>query len=402
MSVINTGVLLTKRGFLVNAILFFVFFTLYFVFSFHVIRNGISSASDRPWVQASFNFVLAITLLLTSFFIQKTNKLHVIYVSSTLASIIMVFLFIVSNDIFRLLSIFMVGILLGVGQLAFLTYFWNLTVPEERGRVGGLIGFVTLPFYFIIIVLAETSDFLGTVMLSIVLGLGTLSVKLLKPQQASLAKKNDKRGNYFEKKTVILYSIPWIMFSLINVTLAKNASLSISQQVPSSFYLFLTFLQIVATFLGTLGGGIIADIFGRRLSLALAVTSYGISSALAGLVQNDAIFYFVYFANGLSWGILLAMYSFVVWGDLANQENCAKMYSIGLIILYLTTGIGFLIPVSNIPLVVGALVSCLLIFFSNVPLALAPELLSSDFRERIKLKLHMNAVKKIKQPKNQG
>jgi hypothetical protein len=34
-----------------------------------------------------------------------------------------------------------------------------------------------------------------------------------------------------------------------------------------------------------------------------------------------------------------------------------------------------------------------------VPIVLAPELLSSDFRERIKLKLHMNAVRKIDKKK---
>jgi hypothetical protein len=43
-----------------------------------------------------------------------------------------------------------------------------------------------------------------------------------------------------------------------------------------------------------------------------------------------------------------------------------------------------------------------LIFLSNIPISLAPELLPSDFRERIKLKLHMSAVKKIKRSRSQG
>jgi hypothetical protein len=297
-----------------------------------------------------------------------------------------------------------VGIFFGIGQLAFSIFFWNLTVPEERGRIGGLIGFVSLPFYFISIVSAETLDFLGTVVLSIILSLATLVVILLRPEKAALTAKNEERGNYSEKRTVLLYSIPWVMFSLINVTLAKNISLNALQQVSSSFYLFLIFLQVIATIFGTLGGGIIADFFGRRLSLAFAVTSYGISSALGGLIQNDAIFCFAYFANGLSWGILLTLYSFVIWGDLANKENCAKMYSIGLVIYYSTMGVGLLpIQVSQIPLVISALASCLLIFLSNVPIVLAPELLSSDFREKIKLRLHIRTVRKIgKQSQNQG
>jgi MFS family permease len=401
----KNGVLLAKRGFIVNVILFFIFFTLYYVFSLYVLRHiVISSADDLLIAQASFSFIIAITLLLTSFFIHRINRLRAIYACSMVTSIVTVLLFFISNDIFRLILIFVVGIFFSIGLLAFFTYFWNLTVPEERGRVAGLIGFVSLPFYFIVgVVLAETLDFLGTVMLSVILSLGTLTVILLRPEKAMLTAKKDERENYPEKRTVLLYSIPWVMFSLINATLAKNISLNISQQVPSSFYLFLTILQLIGVLFGALGGGIIADFFGRRLSLAFSLTLYGISSALAGLVKSDAIFCLVYAANGLSWGILLILYLFVVWGDLANKENCAKMYAIGLMTFYLTTGAGFLAPISQVPLVVSSLVSCLLIFLSNVPLILAPELLSSDFRERIRLKLHMKAVRKMsQQSQNQG
>jgi len=406
LSVMKYGILLTKRGFLVNLIFSFIFFTFYFVFSIYVIRHVvISSGNNRLVVQASFHFIIAIALLLTSFFIHRFNKLRVIYACSIVTSIVTVLLFFVSNDIFRLIFIFVVGIFFGIGQLAFFTYFWSLTVPEERGRIAGLIGFVSLPFYFIVgIGVAETFDFLGIVMLSIVLSLGLLSVILLRPEKAVLTAKKDERGNHSEKRTMLLYSIPWVLFSLINATLAKNISLNILQQVPSSFYLFLTILQVIGVIFGALIGGVIADFFGRRLSLAFSLTLYGISSALAGLFTSDEILSFVYVANGLSWGILLTLYSFVVWGDIANKENCAKIYSIGLVIYYSTIGVGLLpTQISQTPLVVSALASCLLIFLSNIPIVLSPELLSSDFREKIKLKLHMNAVRKIrKQSQNQG
>jgi MFS family permease len=404
LSILKDGILLTKRGFLANAFLFSAFFVSYVVFSHYVIEHIIPVTDNVAIIEASFSFIVAITLLLTSFFIHKINKLHAIYACSISASIVTVLLFFITNNIFRLVSVFAVGIFFGIGQLAFSIFFWNSTVPEERGRMGGLIGFVSLPFYFISIVSAETLDFLGTIVLGSIVSLLALVVILLRPEKIMLKAKNEERGNYYEKRTVLLYSIPWVMFSLINVTLAKNISFNALQQVSSPFYLFLTFLQIIATLFGTLGGGIIADFFGRRLSLAFAVTAYGISSALGGLIQNGAVFCFVYFANGLSWGILLTLYSFVVWGDLANKENCAKMYSIGLVIYYSTLGVGLLpIQVSQIPLVVSALASCLLIFLSNVPILLAPELLSSDFRDKIRLRLHMRAVMKIgKKSQNQG
>jgi MFS family permease len=218
-------------------------------------------------------------------------------------------------------------------------------------------------------------------------------------------KKDEKRYNP-EKRTILLYSVPWILFSLINATMARNTSLYVLQNVQSSHYIILVVLQLVGAIFGAVGGGMIADFFGRRLALVFSLTLYGIGSALVGVVENYEVFYFVYILNGLSWGIFLVVYLFVVWGDLANEESCAKRYSLGLIIFYLAQGIGILLmnQISQIPLVISSLASCLLIFFSNLPLILAPELLSSDFREKIKLKLYEGALRKImrKLSQNQG
>jgi hypothetical protein len=398
------GILITKRGFLVNLILSSILYTSYFVFSFYIPWHVIPSADNRLIVQASFNFITAITLLVTSFFIHRINKLRVIYACSIATSIVTLLLFFTSSDVFRLIFILVIAIFFSTGQLAFLTYFWNLTVPEERGRLAGLIVLVSLLFYLIVeTAVVETLDFSGTLMLGIILSLGTLVVTLLRPEKAVLTTKKAERGDYSEKRTVLFYLIPWVLFSLINATLAKDTSFHISQQVPT-LYPSLIVLQVIAAVFGALGGGVAADSFGRRVSLAFSLTLYGISSALIGVVNNYTLLCFVYVANGLSWGILFVMYIFVIWGDLANKENYAKMYSIGVITFYATQGIG-LLPLKQIfqiPLVVSSLVSCLLIFLSNIPIFLAPELLSSDFRQRIKLKLHMNAVKKIKQSQNQG
>lgn len=405
LSAMKYGILITKRGFLINLILSSILYTSYFVFSAYIPWHVIPSADNRLIVQASFNFIIAITLLVTSFFIHRINKLRVIYACSLASSIVTLLLFFTSSDVFRLIFILVIAIFFSAGQLAFLTYFWDLTVPEERGRIAGLIAMVSLLFYLIVeTAVVATLDFSGILMLGIILGLGTLLVTLLRPEKAVLTTKKAERGDYSEKRTVLFYLIPWVLFSLINATLAKNISFHISQQVPSSPYLFLTVLQVIAAVFGALGGGVAADFFGRRVSLAFSLTLYGTSSALVGVVNNYALFCFVYVANGLSWGILWAMYIFVIWGDLANKENFAKLYAIGLITPYLTQGIG-LLPLKQIfqiPLVASSLVSCLLIFLSNIPIFLAPELLSSDFRQRIKLKLHIDAVKKIKQSQNQG
>ena len=359
-------------------------------------------------VNASFYFIIAITLFLNSFFIHRFSKTRIIYVCSLATSIVTVLLLFTSSIILRLIIIFVAGAFFSVGQLAFFTYFWSLTASVERGRVAGLAGFFALPFFHFLFLIAGTFDFSGTVMLSVVLSLGPLTIKLLGPgKKGILTTKKDEKGYHPEKRTILLYAVPWLLFSLINATLARNISFYVSQHIPSSYYyMFLSVSQLAGSVFGVLGGGIIADFFGRRLSLVFSLTLYGIGSALVGLVENYEMFAFVYFVNGLNWGILLTLYLLVVWGDLANKESCAKIYSIGLIIFYLATGVGILFTHQffQVPLIVSSLVSCLLIFLSNIPLILAPELLSSDFRERIKLKLYMNVVRKIgrKTSQNQG
>jgi len=389
-------------------ILHFTFFIWYYVFIPLVLQHVAgSSAETYLMVYASLNLIIATILTLSGFFIQHFNKIRIIYECSITISIATLLLLFVSNMVLRLVVILVEGIFFGIGQLVSLTYFWSLTVPEERGRAAGLAGFSSLPFFHLIWLKAQTFDFSGTVMLGFILSLGMLGIKLLRPEKKTLlTRKKDEKGYSPEKRTILLYSVPWILFSLINITLARNITLHFSQSLPSSLYIFLLVMQMIASGFGALGGGIIADLFGRRLSLSFGLTLYGISSALGGFVENYVVLYFVYVVNGLNWGILWVLYGYVVWGDLANEESCAKRYSIGLIIFYLAMGAGFLLShqISQIPLIVSSLVSCVLIFLSNVPLILAPELLASDFREKIKLKIYMNVIKKIrgKQSQNQG
>jgi len=395
-----TGVRLTKRGVLVVTILFFFFISWYIVFSIYVLRHIVGSSAETFYLMAyaSFNLIIAITLLLSSFFIRRFSKIRIIYECSLATSIVTILLLFTSSIILKLMIFFVAGVFFSIAVLACFTYFWSLTVPEERGRVAGLAGFFALPFAYILGWLAETSNLSWTVMMVVILSLAPLLIKLLKPEKkAMLTTKKVEEGYHPEKRTILLYSVPWALFSLINATLARNISLHVLQSVPSSLYIFLSVLQMTTSGFGALGGGVIADFFGRRLSLVFSLTLYGISSALVGLVENYVMLYFVYIVNGLSWGIFLAVYLLVVWGDLANEESCAKRYSIGLIVFYVAQGVGILLTnqVSQIPLIVSSLVTCLLIFLSNIPLILAPELLSPDFREKIKLKLYEGALRKI-------
>jgi MFS family permease len=403
VSILKNGLQITKSGILLSTVLFAAFFTFYFVFCLHLLPKITSSSYDPSLMQAIFSFTISATLLLSSFLRAKLMKTRVIFISVAITTIFTFLLLFISNDFFILLAVFIVGIFFSISQLSFYVHFWNTTSSEERGRIGGIIGFITLPFYFVISAVAASSlDRSGIIIIATALSLVPVTVILLKPKKLMALPK--KESNNPEKRTIFLYSIPWILFSLINATIAKNIANNTSNSVDSSLVATLVLIQIGGALVGSLVGGALADFFGRRLSLALSITLYGMSMALSGIVQNTVLAYFAFVAGGLSWGILLTLYSFVVWGDLSSKNTCAEMYAIGLMSFYIAAGVGqFPTGISQIPIVASTLIGCTLIFFSNVPIALAPELSSSDFREKMKLKMHIKAAKKAAEKlENQG
>jgi hypothetical protein len=406
VSFLSTGVLLNKRGFLIILILLFTFLTWYSIVSFSILEYITNSSTELYIiVYATFNFIIATTLLLGSFFIHRFKTIHVMYECSIITTALTPLLFI-SNINLSLIIVFIQGIFFSLGQLASLVYFWNLTVPEERGRVVGIAGFFILPLFQIMSVITQIIGFTWAIVMTIFLSLGILTIRLFEPKnKSSLTRKKVEESYHHEKKSVFFYTIPWILFSLVNVTLARNISINIMEEVPSSLYTFLLILQFVSSGFGAFVGGIVADLMGRRSALGVSLTLYGITLVLGGLFQTRGVLYFLYIVSGLTWGILWTLYGYVVWGDLGNRENVVKRYSMGLMIFYIITGIGFLLlpKIAQISLVTSSFLGCFLVLIANIPIIIAPELLSSDFRDKIKLKLHVKTLKRIgKKAKNQG
>jgi len=400
LGLLKSDIQFSKRDFLVSAIFFFSFFEAYFLFTYHLLGYIVPAVESLLVIQAAFHVVIVATLFFGSRILHRFNNLRVIYVCAVvnaLLSLLLVFPF----DLFRIGVLFVMAIFGSIGVLAALAFFWKMTGNQERGRLAGLIGFFVIPSYFIIdILVAPSLDFVGIIILSVLVSVLPLVCVLLKPNQAKVLNKKNKTSIYSEKRVVLLYLIPWIVFSIINVTLAKNDSSFVQGQVSESFYLTLVASQFIGVIFGVAIGGVLSDLLGRRLPLVFSLTLYGLSSALLGLFTTDLVILIVYVANGLSWGILFVLYIFVIWGDLANKQNHVIMYSLGLMVYYLSLGIGLLVEI-NIPLLQSTLLICLLVFLLNIPIVLAPELLPSYLLEKIRMKRHIGAVKKL-QEGNQG
>lgn len=402
MNILLVGVDLRKREFILIATSYFALFTWYYIFSYSVLESILGDSTHAFSIyNASFNFLLSFALIVGRSFALRIARTSLIYLWSILSSVGAISIALVPDDFFRLAIYLLSGVAFGLGLLGFFTSFWSLTAHEERGRVAGLIGLVFLPVFSLVLIAVNGLGLAETIALCLILSLANLAIKPFSSHRVSmLATKMDLQagsGVDPERRTILLYSIPWVIFSLINSTLAKAVTFHIAQSFPLSTMVLLHTLQIVGASAGAIIGGVVADFYGRRLSLALGLTLYGVSSAISGLANRYAAFSLVFIGSGLTWGILLTLYSFVVWGDLGADDTCSSRYAIGLGIFYTAAGLGILLTpqLLQIPLIVASVLSCLLIFISNAPLALAPELLSSDFREKIRLRLYLSFVKRI-------
>lgn len=397
---LRTEIRISKSNFLLIAILFFSFFTSYYFLNSYLLRQ-IDFFGFGMGLQTIFHFLAVLVLLFGSLLIGKVNQIKLIFFCSIVNCILMILLLLNPFDVIGFTAIFIMIIFTTIGLLTTFSVFGAITIPEERGRIGGLIGFVVFPFYFILNYILELNiGFFEVILIGIIINFVPIVVLFFKNSNINLETVKSQQIRYFEKRVFILYFIPWITFSLINATLARNTGILIQNQVSSSFYFNLLLVQIVGIISGGLLGGLIADLLGRRFSLVFSLTFFGFCTALVGLFLNELVFLLVYGASGLTWGFLFVLYIFVVWGDLSYQKNRLKVYSIGLISYILSLGIGSVINIS-MSLFQSALLSVLIIFLLNIPIIFAPELLDSYVIEKIRMKQHMKKVKKL-QKKNQG
>jgi magnesium-transporting ATPase (P-type) len=274
--------------------------------------------------------------------------------------------------------------------------FWNSTDTIKRARIAGLIGFGSVIFYFTTnMVSLSVLNFSENIALCLLLVLGSLIGSIVFREE----KNNDliikKIVYYPEKRTIIFYAGPWILFSFLNVTLTNNITAITSVLSSSTMYLLLYGSQVIGGVFGALIGGYFADKVGRRSTLAFSVALYGVSMAFRGFIDNGAAFVFSFIGEGLTWGVFLTLYCFVIWGDLSNTKNTEKIYGLGLLIFYLTAGLGVFNLFAGIPVVESTLISCIMIFLAIVPIVLAPELLTSDAQEKNRLRKYMETVRKV-------
>jgi hypothetical protein len=383
----------TTRVVLIQFIMFTCFFFFYYTLVYRILPDA-GFGRLTTILQTAFLFTVVITLLVVSRLNNNLGKRHIIVFSlTTLVSL--PFLIVTNAFFYELFFIILIGVFFGIAQLSAFTLFWKMTGSLDRSRIAGTIGFSGLICYFILyFISSDILDFNGNIALCILLFACTAIVAFFALNSVSDKSAISKAVYFPERRTIILYAAPWVLFSFLNVTLTKNIS-GTTSAISSSLYLVLFSSQIIGGICGALIGGYSADKAGRRLTLVSSVVLYGVSMTLRGFTDNTGALLFSFIGEGLIWGIFLILYIFVIWGDLSNTKNITKTYTIGLVTFYATAGIGVLNLFSDISVVDSTLISCILIFSAIVPIVLAPELLTSDAQEKNKLRKYMETVRKV-------
>ncbi|MCW4030132.1 MAG: hypothetical protein NWE92_10865 [Candidatus Bathyarchaeota archaeon] len=388
---LKIGITITWKNFVACTFMFFYVLASYYAFTV-LVPNLFISPENRIIATITLTFDVVISLLVGSFFIEKINKIYLAYFASSIM-IISTALFCVGSEVLSFIIAGLTAAVIGVSILSFFKSFKDVTSLINRGRIAGLTAFIVLPFVFLLDLFPKTVFyFFGLIS---ILSLGLFICTVLNKNQQTINQQNNRV--YFEKRTIALYLTPWILFSIVNATLAKIISIDVMKTGTPEFHIFLVGLQALGVSIGTLIAGVLADFSGRRTTLAISLTIYGLSAVIGGMLSGQIMLSGMYFLNGLSWGILFVIYILVIFGDLSHNENAGKLYALGLVPYLTAAGIGVIYqPALPLSLQTISLLTCFIIFLSVIPIFLSPELMSHELLEKYRLQEHLEKVKKIR------
>jgi len=204
------------------------------------------------------------------------------------------------------------------------------------------------------------------------------------------------------ERSVLLYLIPWTVFSMVNYL-----SWPISNKIHGEDFVYFSVLvnNIIAG-ISALVASFFADNIGRKRALVGGFIIFGIGYALLGINPfNIYAWYFYTIVDGIAWGIIYVIFWFTIWGDLANGKSSEKYYAVGIIPYSLS---GFL-RVTLGPYIANAVseyaifsFAAFFLFLAVVPLMYAPETLPEKALRERELRSYIEKAKRVREKFTKG
>jgi MFS family permease len=146
--------------------------------------------------------------------------------------------------------------------------------------------------------------------------------------------------------------------------------------------------------------GFLADSKGRKRLAVAGFALLGLGYAILSFATSDFfIGWYVYTAiDGITWGALVTIFIFSVWGDIGEGKRTEKIYAIGLMPYLFSTfirySIGTALADSIKDFVMIFSFFSFFLFIAVMPLVLAPETMSEQTLKSNELKSYLEKAKK--------
>jgi MFS family permease len=301
------------------------------------------------------------------------------------------------------------GVSLGLGMPSCMGYFTQNMTIEKRGRVGGIIFFLSGLIIVALGMIAGENIGLQTIILAawrvfgFIVFLGfvlkyPVVEKIEKSQSLSYKSLLNQRG-------FLLYLIPWLLFSLIAyLTLPLQISIIQTMQansinIPSVEYL--RSIENILTAISAVVGGFLVDFLGRKRVSIIGFAMLGLSYSLLGIFpENPLSWYFYTAVDGIAWGVLFVIFVVTIWADLSNGSNSEKYYAVGVLPFFLS----FFLKLTAENNIVAAIpkeaifsLTAFLLFLAVLPLIYAPETLPEKQMKDRELKNYIEKAQRAKE-----
>jgi MFS family permease len=292
------------------------------------------------------------------------------------------------------------GISTGVGLPSCLAYFGDATSVENRGTYGGITwGTIGL---FVLVLLAVTRNLataqsLGALAIWRLLGFIAFYPVSRNERQTSPPTHTQSYKSILDRRDMMLYLLPWVLFSLVNFIEAPILQKSFGNAAANLSSL----VEVAISGAFALVGGFLADTVGRKRIAIMGFILLGLEYAFLSLFSTtQATLYLYTLFDGVAWGMFAAVFFMTMWGDLAQDNQKERYYLLGGLPYLLASFLSSLVKPfigANFQTSAAFSLASFFLFIAVLPLMYAPETLSEKRIKEMELKTYLEKAKKVKE-----
>lgn len=295
-----------------------------------------------------------------------------------------------------LMSLFL-GIVAGIGLPSCLACFADATVVENRGIYGGMTWATIGSGILALALLINTFDLIttfATLALWRLFGLVAFVFSTRKKKKTRQVRDLSSFSFILHRREVVLYLVPWIMFSLVNFVEAP-----ILERVFGDFAVLVGFIELAITGLFALVGGLLADLVGRKRVVITGFIVLGVEYAALSLFSEMPVVWYLYTTlDGIAWGMFASVFFMTLWGDLAGEYQRERYYALGGIPYFLAGFLPIIVKpyAGMIQTATAFSLASFFLFLAVLPLMYAPETLPERTVRQRELGRYVQDAKRVK------